>query len=146
MSVRLWPDIFVAMETLAQIYARVNDEGILTEEDKENIFVDIKDCIKLQQRVNYSPFLNIFTSPEGSCKNWDEEDYKTYLKGLSYFSQEGNTSRYKLDAKRLLKGIDNFTNKEIVSGRLYAFLQNSYSGRILAATGVCADPKYRIEM
>ena len=137
MSVRVWPEICVAMETLAQIYARVNDEGILTEEDKENIFVDIKDCLKIQAR--FSGFFHVFTSPEGSLKPWGENDYYEYFKTVDSFSRINDSSIYKLDVKHLLKDITNFKSQKNEVRKILReelITEGAYNGRFIAALGL----------
>ena len=129
MCVRLYPEIPVAMEVLSKIN---------NNEDVHNIYLKIDECIKLQKKINYSPFLNVFTSAVNSSKNWDENDYKKYLIRVGYFIPQSDPNEYKLNASALFDENFSFDDKNAVRRclRENLLIEGSYSGRTIVALGL----------
>ena len=133
MCVRLYPEIPVAMEVLSEIKKT---------DDRKKISISISDCIKLQHKINYSPFLNIFTSPVGSLKDWDENDYIKYIKKLKeYFTEKDNPDVVYVNTSKLFKdlSLSNYNDcidqiKKCINQRL--LIEGAYSDRTLAALGL----------
>ncbi|MCR5553221.1 MAG: hypothetical protein K6F08_00520 [bacterium] len=139
MSVRLWPETFVTMEVILKLAKKINKKPYIT--GKKDLYIDIIDCIKLQNDLNYSPHLHIFTSYPGSSKNWDKEDYEAYFKKVGCFSQIEDSTIYKINTQTLFKDLDNSSEsaiKKCICNKL--LIDGAYSGITIATLGLSSLP------
>ena len=126
MSKRLYPEIPVIISVISQM--------LEPQKDLSKIIIDVDECLAIQSKINYSPALNTFTGPSNSNRDWDENDYISYLNRVHYFINQNNSKKYRLDVYSIFKSNNikdiietNFRRKLIEA----LVIDGAYSGKTL---------------